>query len=84
MLGPWTVSSRWLAAVVLVVGATLGCANAESSQAIQVAAEKEGSIVWYSAMRSEHIELIAKQFRRDFPKIKLTRSFSHPARWPRG
>ena len=75
MLGPWIVSSRWLAAVVLVVGATLGCANAESSQAIQIAAEKEGSIVWYSAMRSEHIELIAKQFRRDFPKIKIDTIF---------
>jgi iron(III) transport system substrate-binding protein len=48
-----------------------GSAQAQSIDAIRAAAEQEGTMVWYAAMRSEHIELIAAQFRRDFPKIKL-------------
>jgi iron(III) transport system substrate-binding protein len=75
MRGAWALSSRWLAAIALLVGATGGGASAEPTEAIQAQAQKEGSVVWYSAMRSEHIELIAEQFRRDFPKIKIETIF---------
>ena len=71
MRSAWALSWRWLAAATLTLCLIVGGALAQSVEAIRLAAEKEGSLVWYAAMRSEHIELIAAQFRQDFPKIKL-------------
>src|SRR6478672_10103868 len=70
MCRDWAICWRSLAAV-LTLGAVVNSARAQSIEAIRVAAENEGALVWYSAMRSEHIELIVAQFRQDFPKIKL-------------
>jgi iron(III) transport system substrate-binding protein len=64
-----------LTAVAAALCATVGSAQAQSIEAIRANAETEGTLVWYSAMRSEHIELIAEQFRRDFPKIKIETIF---------
>lgn len=74
MRGAWAPPSHWLA-VASVLCATAGGACAQSIDAIRAEAEKEGALVWYAAMRSEHIELIAEQFRRDFPKIKIETIF---------
>jgi iron(III) transport system substrate-binding protein len=71
MVGAWTVFWRRTAAVTVTLFTGAQGAAAQSVEAIRTAAEKDGSLVWYSAMRSEHIELIATQFRRDFPRIKL-------------
>ena len=71
MRGGWTISWRLLAALPLTLWLIGGGVRAQSTDAIRAAAETEGSLVWYAAMRSEHIELIAAQFRQDFPKIKL-------------
>jgi iron(III) transport system substrate-binding protein len=64
-------SWRWLATITLTLCSTATGASAQTIDAIRTAAEGEGSLVWYAAMRSEHIELLAAQFRRDFPKIKI-------------
>src|SRR5947209_7439943 len=71
MMRAWSLFWRWPAAVTLTLCAIAHCAHAQSIEAIRTDAEKEGLLVWYAAMRSEHIELIATQFRQDFPKIKL-------------
>src|SRR5262249_5448733 len=68
---PRALSWRWLATITLTLCSTATGTSAQSIDAIRAAAEGEGSLVWYAAMRSEHIELIAAQFRRDFPKIKI-------------
>ncbi|HEY7297086.1 MAG TPA: extracellular solute-binding protein [Xanthobacteraceae bacterium] len=78
MCSAWAVSSDCLVAVAagaLMVGASIGGVCAQSTAAIEAEAQKEGAVVWYSAMRSEHIELIAEQFRLDFPKIKIETIF---------
>jgi iron(III) transport system substrate-binding protein len=80
MRGGWTARSSWIrlphrAAVAAALAATVGGAQAQSIETIRAAAEKEGTVIWYSAMRSEHIELIAEQFRHDFPKIRIETIF---------
>jgi iron(III) transport system substrate-binding protein len=71
MRGAWALSWRWIAAVTLTLCSVVIGANAQPVETIRADAEKEAALVWYAAMRSEHIELIAAQFRQDFPKIKL-------------
>ncbi|HKF93131.1 MAG TPA: hypothetical protein VKB96_00725, partial [Gammaproteobacteria bacterium] len=71
MAGVWTVLCRQTAVATMALFTGAHGAHAQSVEAIRAAAEKEASLVWYAAMRSEHIEVIASQFRRDFPKIKL-------------
>ena len=63
MRSAWARSCRWFAAASFSLYLIVGGAFAQSVEAIQADAEKEGSLVWYAAMRSEHIELIAA--RRD-------------------
>ena len=70
-----TLPAHWLVAVASALCASVGGAHAQSIDAIRAQAETEGSLVWYAAMRSEHIELIAEQFRQAFPKIKLETIF---------
>jgi hypothetical protein len=64
-----TIRWRWFAALALMLCSGVFDARAQTTAAIQAAAEKEGALVWYAAMRAEHIALIAAQFRQDFPKF---------------
>jgi iron(III) transport system substrate-binding protein len=67
-------SDRLTLCMVFLVAA-LASARAQPIEEIKAAAEREGAVVWYSAMRSEHIEAIAEAFRRDFPNIKIETIF---------
>jgi iron(III) transport system substrate-binding protein len=66
---------QWLRVAALpaiIVCAIAGRAYAqETTPAIVAAAEKEGKVVWYTAVDVKVAEAVAKVFRADYPKIDL-------------
>ncbi|HEY3583144.1 MAG TPA: extracellular solute-binding protein [Casimicrobiaceae bacterium] len=66
---------QWLRVAALsaiIVCAVAGRAYAqETTPAIAAAAEKEGKVVWYTAVDVKVAEAVAKVFRADYPKIDL-------------
>ena len=48
-----------------------GAAEAQSAGEIEAAANKEGRLIWYAAMRDEHADKLAELFRKTFPNITL-------------
>jgi iron(III) transport system substrate-binding protein len=60
-----------------LVATLLACAFAtsvvaqETTSAMTAAAEKEGKVVWYTAVDVKVAEAVAKQFRAEYPKIEL-------------
>ena len=66
---------QWLRAAAL--SAIIFCAIAgrayaqETTPAIAAAAEKEGKVVWYTAVDVKVAEAVAKVFRAEYPKIDL-------------
>ncbi len=66
---------QWLrvaAIAAIIVCAIAGRAYAqETTPAIVAAAEKEGKVVWYTAVDVKVAEAVAKVFRAEYPKIDL-------------
>lgn len=57
---------------LLFAGAAPGAAqDATEIAAIEKAATKEGLLVWYAAMRSDHIHEIANLFMKTYPGVKV-------------
>ncbi len=71
----WTSSSskigKLLAAVVVFTSFTVPRAFAQSPDALQAAAEREGALVLYIGSQSEVNNPILNAFRRKYPKIKV-------------
>jgi len=66
---------QWLriaALAAIIVCATAGRAYAQATTpAMVAAAEKEGKVVWYTAVDVKVAEAVAKVFRAEYPKIDL-------------
>ena len=66
---------QWLriaALAAIIVCATAGRAYAQATTpAMVAAAEKEGKVVWYTAVDVKVAEAVAKVFRTEYPKIDL-------------
>jgi iron(III) transport system substrate-binding protein len=78
MSDPQNVPSRRLALrflppllIALVSACATGAAQAESAGEIEAAANKEGRLIWYAAMRDEHADKLAELFHNKFPNIKI-------------
>ena len=66
------VESRKAAAAALAAGiAVMPALAQETTPAMVAAAEKEGKVVWYTAVDVKVAETIAKMFREQYPKIQL-------------
>ena len=64
------IARKTLAALLLAGAfATPGRLAQETTPAMVAAAEKEGKVVWYTAVDVKVAEAIAKVFRADYPKI---------------
>ena len=63
---------RWsIADALLAVGASFTLHAQETTPAMVAAAEKEGKVVWYTAVDVKVAEGIAKLFREQYPKIAI-------------
>jgi iron(III) transport system substrate-binding protein len=66
------IDVRKAAAAALAAGIAVAPALAqETTPAMVAAAEKEGKVVWYTAVDVKVAETIAKMFREQYPKIQL-------------
>jgi iron(III) transport system substrate-binding protein len=72
------------ALTMLVLAAAAGCGGsnsrttpdasvppAQSLQELQAAAEREGSVVWYTTVSSDDVQPLIEAFNKDYPKIKV-------------
>jgi iron(III) transport system substrate-binding protein len=60
-----------IAAVLIALGSALALHAQETAPAMIAAAEKEGKVVWYTAVDVKVAEGIAKLFREQYPKIPI-------------
>ena len=66
-----TQNRKTIAAALLALGASLTLHAQETTPAMVAAAEKEGKVVWYTAVDVKVAEGIAKLFREQYPKIPI-------------
>jgi iron(III) transport system substrate-binding protein len=64
-----SLDRKWL--VVLGIAFAAPAYSQETTPAMVAAAEKEGKVVWYTAVDVKVAENIAKMFREQYPKIQL-------------
>jgi iron(III) transport system substrate-binding protein len=64
-----SLERKWLVALGLAIAAP--AIAQETTPAMVAAAEKEGKVVWYTAVDVKVAENIAKMFREQYPKIQL-------------
>jgi len=62
---------KTIVAVVLAMGAALTLHAQETTPAMIAAAEKEGKLVWYTAVDVKVAESIARLFREQYPKVQI-------------
>jgi iron(III) transport system substrate-binding protein len=60
---------KWLAA--LAIAAAAPAFSQETTPAMVAAAEKEGKVVWYTAVDVKVAETLAKAFKAEYPKIDI-------------
>jgi iron(III) transport system substrate-binding protein len=60
-----------LAATLLVLAALSPARGQETTPALVAAAEKEGKVVWYTAVDVKVAEAVAKAFRAAYPKVEI-------------
>jgi iron(III) transport system substrate-binding protein len=65
------VSIRIAVGSLVFAGAVAPAGAQETTAAMVAAAEKEGKVVWYTAVDVKVAEAIAKVFRADYPKIQI-------------
>ncbi len=63
-------NARWAVAALAAMAAA-GAVAQETTPAMLAAAEKEGKVVWYTAVDVKVAEGLAKVFREQYPKIQL-------------
>ena len=64
-----SLDRKWLVALGMVLAAP--AFSQETTPALVAAAEKEGKVVWYTAVDVKVAEKIAQAFRAEYPKIQL-------------
>jgi iron(III) transport system substrate-binding protein len=66
-----SIQSRTLAVAPFAFAIALTAAAQETTPAMVAAAEKEGKVVWYSAVDVKVAEAVAQAFREQYPKIAV-------------
>jgi iron(III) transport system substrate-binding protein len=66
-----STDSRWLAAFAVMCALAPAAFGQETTAAMLAAAEKEGKVVWYTAVDVKVAEAVAKAFRAAHPRIDV-------------